>query len=111
MLAGMVGMVGMVIFNLVDTCFVSKLGTSELAAMSFTLPVVLLQGSISMGLGVGASSVISHLIGRRDQNKVKRQTTDSLLLSFLIVLVLGFTHFPLSDNRLISITKRKWVKL
>ena len=43
----MVGMVGMVIFNLVDAFFIGKLGTEELAAMTFTLPIVLLQSSIS----------------------------------------------------------------
>lgn len=84
----LIGMVGMVMFNLVDTYFVGRLGTAELAAMSFTLPVVMLQGSISMGLGVGASSVIAGLIGRQETEQVKRQTTASLLLSFLIVAIL-----------------------
>jgi putative MATE family efflux protein len=84
----MVGMVGMVLFNLVDTYFVGRLGIDELAAMSFTLPIVMLQGSIAMGLGVGASSVISRLIGKGDPEKVKRQTTDSLVLSVLMVIVL-----------------------
>ena len=83
----MVGMVGMVIFNLVDAFFIGKLGTEELAAMTFTLPIVLLQSSISMGLGVGASSVISRLIGQGNHEQVKRQTTDSLIFSVLIVIV------------------------
>ncbi len=89
----MVGMVGMVIFNIVDTLYVGRLGTQALAAMSFTLPVVMLQGSISMGLGVGASAVISRAIGGGDRELVKRLTTDSLFLSVLIVtafVILGF---------------------
>jgi putative MATE family efflux protein len=83
----MVGMIGMVIFNLVDAYFVGQLGPDELAAMGFTQPVVFLQAAISMGLGVGTASVISHLIGRGDHAKVRRQATDSLILSFLIVLI------------------------
>ncbi len=83
----MVGMVGMVAFNLVDTYFVGQLGTEALAAMGFTLPVVMMQGAISMGLGVGASAVISRAIGRNDSEQVKRLTTDALILSFLIVIV------------------------
>ena len=83
----MVGMVGMVAFNLIDTFFIAKLGTVELAAISFTLPVVMLQGAISMGLGVGASAVIAKAIGMNDSQKVKRLTTDALLLGFLIVVV------------------------
>lgn len=83
-----IGMLGIVIFNLADTYFIGKLGTEALAAMSFTLPVVMLQGAIAMGLGVGTSAVVSHAIGTGDNNKVKRLTTDSLLLSVLIVLII-----------------------
>ncbi|MCG8572263.1 MAG: MATE family efflux transporter [Spirochaetes bacterium] len=83
----MLGMIGMVIFNLVDTFFIGKLGTINLAAMSFTLPVVMLQGSIAMGLGVGASAVISRVIGQGEPKKVQRITTDSLILSLIIVAI------------------------
>ncbi|UCB47501.1 MAG: MATE family efflux transporter [Spirochaetota bacterium] len=83
----LIGIIGMVAFNLVDTFFVGRLGALELAAMSFTFPVVLVIISISQGLGVGASSVLSRAIGEGDQHKVKRITTDSLVLSFSIVVV------------------------
>ncbi len=45
------GVFAIVAFNLVDTYFVGKLGTDELAAMSFTFPVVTVLGSIAIGLG------------------------------------------------------------
>ncbi len=85
MLPMMVGMVGMVIFNLVDTFFIGKLGTQALAAMSFTFPVIMVVTSVSMGIGIGASSVISHAIGKGDSEQVKRLTTDSLLLAVTLV--------------------------
>ena len=83
----MVGMIGMVIFNLVDTWYVGRLGTTALAAMSFTFPIVMLQGSISMGLGLGASAAISRAIGANNRDLVRRLTTDSLLLSVSIVAI------------------------
>ncbi|HDY74468.1 MAG TPA: MATE family efflux transporter, partial [Euryarchaeota archaeon] len=93
------GMLGIVVFNLADTFFVAQLGTPELAALSFTFPVVLVVGSIAMGLGVGVSAVISRAIGKGDHNRVQRLTTDSLVLALLIVVVaviLGiFTINPL----------------
>ena len=93
------GMMGMVAFNLVDTFFVGKLGTDQLAALSFTFPVILVVSSIALGLGFGASAVISRAIGEGDHHKVKRLTTDSLLLAFIIVIgfvTLGqFTIEPL----------------
>ncbi len=79
------GIVSMVIFNLVDTLFVGHLGTVELAALSFTLPVVLVIHNIALGIGIGASAVISRAIGEKDTEKVRCLTTQSLLLSVIIV--------------------------
>ena len=79
------GTLGMVIFNLADTFFVGQLGTNQLAALSFTFPVVLVVSSIAMGLGIGASAVISRAIGEGNYDKVKRLTTDSLTLSLIFV--------------------------
>jgi putative MATE family efflux protein len=87
------GMVGIVAFNLVDTIFVGQLGTRELAALSFTFPVVMVIGNIALGLGTGASAVISRAIGEEDTRRVRRLTTDSLILSVSIVgvfVVIGF---------------------
>ena len=83
----LMGIVGMVLFNLADTFFVSRLGTEQLAALSFTFPVVLVIASLAMGLGTGASAVISLAIGEGDQHKVQRLTTDSLLLALLVVVL------------------------
>ena len=80
------GMMGMVAFNLVDTFFIGKLGTDQLAALSFTFPVVLVVSGIALGLGFGTSAVISRAIGEGDHHKVQRLTTDSLLLAFIIVI-------------------------
>jgi putative MATE family efflux protein len=81
------GILGMVAFNLVDTFFIGQLGTNELAAISFTFPVVFVIGSLAMGLGMGASAVISRAIGEGDPTRVQRFTTDSLILSVLVVVV------------------------
>lgn len=81
------GFVAMSAFNAVDTYFVGQLGTTELAAMSFTFPVVMVLNSIALGLGVGLSSTVSRAIGSGDHHKVKRLTTDGLILAFLVVVV------------------------
>lgn len=81
------GLLSMVVYNLVDTFFVSRIGTKELAAMGFTFPVVMFVISIALGLGVATSSVVSRAIGRGDYHEVKRLTTDSLIISFFIVVI------------------------
>lgn len=79
------GILSMVVYNLVDTYFVGQLGKNELAALSFTFPVVLIINSIALGLGMGSSSVISRAIGKGDMDSVKRLTTDGLILAIVIV--------------------------
>jgi putative MATE family efflux protein len=81
------GILGMVAFNLVDTFFVGQLGTIELAALSFTFPVVLVVSSLAMGLGMGVAAVVSRAIGEGDFRKVRELTTDSLVLALLVVAV------------------------
>jgi MATE family, multidrug efflux pump len=84
MILGMVGMIG---FNLVDMFFIGKLGTAPLAAVSFTMPVVMVIGSLALGLGMGASAVISRAIGEGNHRLVQRLTTDSLSLALVIVAI------------------------
>jgi putative MATE family efflux protein len=93
----MIGMLSMVGYNLVDTFFVGKLGTSELAAMSFTFPVVMAANSIALGLGVGAAAVISRAIGSKNHDEVKKLTTNSLILGVLVVIILMAVGFSTMD--------------
>ncbi len=84
----LLGILAMVSFNLVDTFFVGQLGKVELAAMAFTFPVVTVFGGLALGLGQGASAVISRALGEGDRERVRRLTTDALLLSVAVVSVL-----------------------
>ena len=68
----MVGMIAIVSYNIVDTFFIGQLGTLELAAVSFTFPVAFIVGAISMGLGIGTSSVASRLFGSKELGQIQR---------------------------------------
>ena len=50
------GILAMMSFNVIDTWFCAQLGAPELAAMSFTFPVVMLIISLGIGLMAGTSS-------------------------------------------------------
>lgn len=82
------GFFAMMAFAIVDTYFVAQLGTAQLAAISFTLPVILLIGSVARGLSAGATSVISRAIGQGDVNRVKILINNSLSLSLIVVSIL-----------------------
>ena len=78
-----------VAFHLADTLFVAQLGAKELAALSFTFPVVQLIAGLAIGLGIGTGAVVSQAIGNRDQHLVRRLATHSLILSVLIAAALS----------------------
>ena len=83
----LLGMMGMVIFNLVDTFFVGQLGVHELAAMSFSFPVVMFLNSLSQGVGIGTSSLISRNIIHTERHQVKMMASRAILLGVIIVLI------------------------
>jgi putative MATE family efflux protein len=84
----LLGILSMMSFNLIDTFFVGRLGTLELAALTLTFPVAMVIATFTLGLGVGAMAVISKSIGEGDESRIRRYATDALTLSTLCVLVL-----------------------
>ena len=89
------GIVAIILFTVVDTFYVGRLGTEPLAAMGFTFPISYIVMSVAMGLSVGTSSTIARAIGEGHQLKVQRLATDGLGLAFLIVTcfsLIGLTN-------------------
>ncbi len=84
-----VGIAALMLFQLVDTFYVGMLGSSSLAAMGFALPVTLFVMHVAMGIGVGATAVISRAIGEGDRTRVRRLTTDTLVLATVVVVVVA----------------------
>ncbi|WP_428263503.1 MATE family efflux transporter [Haliangium sp.] len=83
------GISAIILFNVVDTFYVGQLGAEPLAAMSFTFPVTFLVMSITMGLGIGTTSVIARAIGTGDRARVRRLTTHALILANLVVVLVA----------------------
>ena len=79
------GMILLMTFSLVDTFFVSLLGTEQLAAISFTFPVTFTVISLNIGLGIGTSAVIGRVLGSGKLEDAKQIATAALVLSALLV--------------------------
>lgn len=80
-----VGMLMLMTFSIVDTFFVSMLGTKQLAAISFTFPVTFTVISLNIGLGIGTSAIIGKYIGSGNTKDAKVLATGALMLSALLV--------------------------
>ncbi len=85
-LFGITTMMGQI---LIDTWFIGLVGDAELAAFGFAFPILMIVTSVAIGLGAGTSSVVARAIGAADHHRAKRLSTDSLLLSFLVTIVVA----------------------
>jgi len=85
----MLGIISMVAFNLIDTYYVGKLGKDELAALSYTFPVIMVIFSLVQGIGIGATALISKSIGAGNLEKARRETSDSLMLGLILAFTLS----------------------
>ena len=82
------GMVAIMAASLIETVYVSLLGTKELAALGFAFPIVMLIQSTTMGLSVGASSVVSRRFGQGREDQGRLVATHSLAMALLLSLLI-----------------------
>jgi putative MATE family efflux protein len=81
------GMLGTVIFNLVDTYFVGKLGVNQLAAISFCFPVIMFINSLSLGIGIGTSSLVSRNVIVSDRHDIRLIASRAIILGISVVVL------------------------
>ena len=84
-----VGMFMLFTFSLVDTWFISFLGTDSLTAISFTFPVTFTVTSLAIGLGIGAAAVVGKCLGSSAFDAAKQAATVINYLSFGLAAVLA----------------------
>ncbi|MEI8655080.1 MULTISPECIES: MATE family efflux transporter [Vibrio] len=87
------GLVAILMFNLVDTFFISLLGTEALAAISYTFPVTFVVNCITMGIGIGLSTNIGRLLGQGSANNAARFSSHGILLAVVLVIVASSIGF------------------
>lgn len=80
------GMLATVAAALADIYFLAQLGTTHLAAITFTFPVAMFFMSLTLGLASGFSSLLARALGEGDDTKVHRLTVSTMLLAALLVL-------------------------
>ncbi len=75
------------LFTAVDMWFISLLGTTELAAISFTAPVTFFVFSAVIGISVALGIMVGKVIGQGNMEKAARITTDCLLFGLLFTVI------------------------
>ncbi len=91
------GIASMMLFNIIDTYWVSKLGNLELAAISFTFPAAYSTICLAIGIGVGASAILAKVIGEGEVDRVRRLLSQTLILGCLLAVAVGVLGIATHD--------------
>ena len=84
------GIFAIVSTTLVDTYYISLLGTDELVAISFAFTLSFAVFSFILGLGIGMSSVLSRAIGAGDMQAAQRLTLHCLVVGAIFSVIITF---------------------
>lgn len=86
------------VYNMADTYFVSRLGSTAIAAVSINDSLMMIIRAISFGFGVGASSFISRLLGAGEEEEASRVASTTLISAFFAAILFSvFSYMALSS--------------
>lgn len=90
-----ISMLVMALYNVVDTYFVSGLGTVSVAAVSVAFPISLIFSGVGLTFGAGAGSFISRLLGKNEKEQAEKVAAIAMFSSIItgIILALIITIF------------------
>lgn len=91
----MVGMLISALYNAIDAYFVGGLGISQMGAVSVVFPIVQIIIGLGMMFGAGASSYISRLLGKGDEDMANKTASTALFSSIFVgaIIIIGILVF------------------
>ncbi|MDR2132452.1 MAG: MATE family efflux transporter [Clostridiales Family XIII bacterium] len=78
----MVSMLVQALYNIVDSFFVARISENALSAVTLVFPVQILMISVSVGTGVGLSSLIARRLGEKRFEDANNAAAHGFLLAF-----------------------------
>lgn len=80
----MIGMLITSIYNVADTYFVSRLGTRASGAVGIVFSLMSMIQAVGFTAGMGAGSVISRLLGEKEEERAQKVASCAVLTSLLL---------------------------
>ena len=91
-------------YTLTDMYFMGKLGSTQMAALTFVDPIINVILSLGIGLAVPMLSMVSQSIGAKNYEKAKISIGNLICLSIILSGVIGVFGFT-SSNQILSLMK------
>jgi len=89
------------IFAVVDVFFVARLGADAVATVGLTESLLTFVYGMAMGLGIGASAMVSRRIGAREHDGAAKAAAQALWLGLAISMALGVIGLTLAPKLLL----------
>ncbi len=101
-LPAMIGMIVMTLYNIVDSIFIGqKFGSLGLGAVGIVFPLMMIVIAISMGFGIGASSIISRKLGEKKEDDAQKVFGNFLSFVILVSLIMSILGIIFVDKLLV----------
>lgn len=90
------------VYNVADTYFVSKLGTSASGAVGVVFSLMAIIQAVGFTVGMGSGSIISRMLGEKRDDEANKIASSGLFLGlFLGVLITVFCMLKITDLMLL----------
>lgn len=91
------------IYNLVDTAFVGRLGTSASGAVGVVFGFMSIMQAFGFMFGQGAGSLLSRRLGEKDTDAASRVASTGFAASFLSGIVIAIMGFIFEDELIVML--------
>lgn len=86
----LIGTIFVTLNSIIDSFWVSGLGSDALTAVGFVSPIFLGIVGIGLGIGIGTNSAISRLIGANNYKEANNTAIHALVLSIILSIIITF---------------------
>ncbi|NKE37043.1 MATE family efflux transporter [Natronococcus sp. JC468] len=85
-------------YNVADTFWLGRYGTTEVAAISFAFPIIFLLISFAIGFSVAGSVLVAQYVGANRERDAEYAASQTVSFSILGALVLGVFGYTVVDD-------------
>lgn len=91
-------------YTLTDMYFMGRLGSIQVAALTFVDPLINVILSVGLGLSVPMLAMVSQSIGAKNYDKAKESIGNLICLALILSLIIGVVGFS-SSGKILSLLK------
>lgn len=78
-----IAMISISLYGIIDTMFVSNIGSDALTTISLAIPIVAIITAVGLGTSIGVNAILAKTLGEKNEDKVKKIILTGIALIFI----------------------------